>query len=120
MNVRGADFIMYQVTDLERSVEFYRDTLGLEVTEQIDGWVEFKVEPTTLALYQEEEDDPEAYGGLLALAVKNVEDALNELKEKGVQSIMEPLDTPVCHFAIVLDPDGNRIGLHWRKDGTFG
>ena len=55
------------------------------------------------------------------VAVPDVEEALSELKGKGVKSLWdEPIDTPVCHFAIVFDPDGNQVGLHWRKDGTFG
>tara|TARA_B100000315_G_C14199800_1_gene417166 strand:+ start:232 stop:594 length:363 start_codon:yes stop_codon:yes gene_type:complete len=120
MQVRGADFVVYLVKDMDRSIEFYRDTLGLKLEMNMGSWVEFDVPPTTLALYREDGDEPESYGGLLALAVENVEESLNELKEKGVKTIMEPLDTPVCHFAIILDPDGNRIGLHWRKDGTFG
>jgi hypothetical protein len=25
------------------------------------------------------------------------------------------MDTPVCRFAIVLDPDGNKVMIHKRK-----
>ncbi len=31
MEVRGTDFVMSPVTDVDRSTGFYRDTLGLKV-----------------------------------------------------------------------------------------
>ena len=66
-------------------------------------------------------DEPLTPGGTFVVAVPDVEEALSELKGKGVKSLWdEPIDTPVCHFAIVFDPDGNQVCLHWRKDGTFG
>ena len=30
---------------------------------------------------------------------------------------MEPLETPVCHMAIISDPDGSRLLIHKRKPG---
>ena len=77
--------------------------------------------PTTLALYQSADDTPLSPGGTLTVSVDNVEEALTELKAKGVKCLWEEhIDTPVCHFAIIFDPDDNQIGIHWRKDGTCG
>jgi hypothetical protein len=28
---------------------------------------------------------------------------------------MDTMETPVCHFAIVRDPDGNAVMIHKRK-----
>lgn len=131
MNVRGTDFVVYQVSDMSRSVPFYRDTLGLSYigghgwspgdAKPEEAWIEFDVPPTTLALYQAGDDTPLSPGGTLAVSVENVEETLSELKAKGVKCLWEdPIDTPVCHFAIIFDPDGNKIGIHWRKDGTCG
>ena len=39
-----------------------------------------------------------------------------ELKAKGVQIKLEPFATPVCRMAIVLDPEGNAVGLHQLTD----
>jgi len=30
---------------------------------------------------------------------------------------MEPMETPVCHMAMVLDPDGSSVCIHKRKPG---
>ncbi len=38
-----------------------------------------------------------------------------ELKESGASITMEPMDSPVCRFSMVLDPDGNVLMLHKRK-----
>ena len=52
MQVRGVDLVMYRVTDMDRSVSFYRDMLGLELSWVIDSghWAEFSVPPTTRSL----------------------------------------------------------------------
>ena len=31
---------------------------------------------------------------------------------------MGATDTPVCRFAIICDPDGNRLMIHKRKPGA--
>jgi catechol 2,3-dioxygenase-like lactoylglutathione lyase family enzyme len=42
---------MVTVSDMERSVRFYRDTLGLKLRFQSPDWSEFDLGPTTLALH---------------------------------------------------------------------
>lgn len=127
MKALGTDFILYEVSDLERSVAFYRDTLGLELEIYLKDilWAELKAEPTTLALFDPSQHRPQAPepqtgGATLFLAVEDVNGAVEELKGKGAPVIMEPLETPVCWMAAVADPDGNAVGLHQRKDGSFG
>lgn len=34
------------------------------------------------------------------------------------RAAIEAMDTPVCRFAIILDPDGNQILIHNRKSGV--
>ena len=52
--------------------------------------------------------------------MEDVAAAVEELRGKNVPVAMEPIETPVCFMAVVEDPDGNRILLHQRKDGSFG
>jgi predicted enzyme related to lactoylglutathione lyase len=33
---------------------------------------------------------------------------------------MDTIESPVCWMAVVEDPDGNKILLHQRKNGTAG
>ena len=52
---------------------------------------------------------------MLALEVDDFENAVAELKAAGVPVSFEPMESPVCHFAIVRDPDGNALMIHKRK-----
>lgn len=129
MQIRGVDLISYRVTDLDRSISFYRDTLGLEQrTEPSGHWVEFSLPPTTLALFKAENIPYEEadYGAfkpgstMVFLAVDNVKNALKELEEAGVEVAHGYFEAPGCCNATIKDPDGNLIHLHQRKNGSFG
>ncbi len=45
------DYVMVIVSDMHRSVAFYRDTLGLRLKFESPGWSEFETGTTTLALH---------------------------------------------------------------------
>jgi predicted enzyme related to lactoylglutathione lyase len=126
MKVLAVDFVCYEVSDVKRSVEFYRDVLGLKLGMFEDGsefqWAEFEIGAVTLSLYPPkvlEGREPKP-GGMVYLAVDDVAQAVEELKARGVTILYGPMETPVCWMAGFLDPDGNQIGLHQRKDGTAG
>ncbi|MEI9998396.1 MAG: hypothetical protein WDO13_04150 [Verrucomicrobiota bacterium] len=51
------------------------------------------------------------------LEVGNFDESIAELKGRGVPFHMEPLETPVCWLAVVLDPDSNSLFIHQRKPG---
>jgi len=127
LKVRGADFVLYWVSDVERSLEFYRDLLGMQVGSNWENqWVELDAPPTTLALVRAGaggSDEPPTTGihaPSISLAVHDVRAAVAEAKRHGITVKLEPMDSPVCVSAVLLDPDGNAVGLHTRKDGTFG
>jgi catechol 2,3-dioxygenase-like lactoylglutathione lyase family enzyme len=115
--VERTDFVSVPVTDMERSVAFYGDTLGLEQTGD-GGFPEFQLgENVSLYLL-----DPTKIGGefkgphtsSLALRVPDVAEARKELEAKGVAFEGEIFDTGVCHMAHFHDPDGNVLMLHRR------
>lgn len=126
MKARGTDFVLYEVSDLERSLVFYRDLLGLKVECHLAeyAWAELTATPTTLALTDPSKMRPGAVprpgGASIVLAVEDVKAAVEELRGHGVPIYAEAFDTPVCFFAVIGDPDGNAVGLHQRKDGTWG
>ena len=41
-------------------------------------------------------------------------------RRRRVKILIEPVETRVCWMAWIADPDGNRICLHSRTDGTAG
>jgi predicted enzyme related to lactoylglutathione lyase len=63
---------------------------------------------------------PEPPGSIvLALAVDDVDAAVEELRTRGVSILKEPWGADVCYRALIQGPDGNVIMLH-RNDGTAG
>jgi catechol 2,3-dioxygenase-like lactoylglutathione lyase family enzyme len=102
---------------MERSVAWYRDTLGLPQTGE-GGFPEFKLGDNAF-LYL---IDPKAIGGEfttpntapIALRVADVAETREELEGRGVEFVDATYDTGVCHMAPFNDPDGNRLMLHRR------
>ena len=121
MKPRAVDFVSCNVTDMARAEAFYRDVLGLDVAIPWGGpgrrFPEFEAGGTTFSLTSL----PQLPGGaIVALAVDDARAVVEELRGKGVQIVMEPLETRVCYMALIADPDGNQILIHQRKDGTAG
>jgi predicted enzyme related to lactoylglutathione lyase len=119
--VRALDYFVYTVADMDRAVTFYRDTLGMHFGfgERSGFWTEFDSPPVALALCAPGDGDwkgPPA----AALAVPDVRAKVEQLRAQGVPILAEPVETGVCVMAFVADPDGNRVCLHQRKDGTAG
>src|SRR5918996_1637788 len=122
MKPRAVDFVSYVVTDLDRSEVFYRDVLGLDVSNprgepgtRSNGFMELEAGGTAISLLNAIPEVPLHPNGIVALAVEDVGAAVEELRGKGVPIAMEPVETPVCFMALVADPDDNKILLHQRK-----
>ena len=117
MIVERTDFISVPVTDLERSVAFYRDTVGLEQIGRRQ-WPEFQLgENVSLYLLDPTNIGQEFHGphtAPIALRVADVESARAELEGRGIRFFGETFDTGVCHMAHFADPDGNVLMLHRR------
>ena len=117
MNVEHVDFVSVPVTDLERSVAWYRDTLGLPQTGE-GGFPEFKLGDNVF-LYL---IDPKAIGGEfkdghgapIRVARGGCRRHAQELEARGIEFVDETHDSGVCHMAPFADPDGNRFMLHRR------
>lgn len=120
MKVIEIAFSCYPVTNLKRAKQFYENTLGLKQTtifgDENQGWVEYDIGPSTLAIANYSSDWKASQdGGIVALEVENFDSAIAELKKAGAKFRVEPMESPVCHMAIVHDPDGNCVCIHKRK-----
>lgn len=113
--IDGLDFVGVPSRDLERSRDFYVETLGLRPDPKAK--YEFWVGETCFGIWE-----PERMGGSfepqrnahLALHVDDVAATRQELESKGVEFLGETVDTGVCHMALFRDPDGNDLMLHHR------
>lgn len=115
--VKHIAFTMYPVTDMARARRFYEETLGLRLTRREVRefeWVEYDLDGGTLALTDLKEGSaPSAEaGGSIAFEVQNVDEMVEQLRAKGARIKLEPLSTPVCRLAVILDSEGNAVTLH--------
>ena len=106
--------VMLGVHDVARSLEFYRDKLGLKVQNEIPGFAFLNAGTVTLCL---SEPAAKARGqiagaGETVFSVEDVAAAYQALRGKGVQFTHEPRSiTPTSKVANFDDPDGNHLSI---------
>ncbi|MBC8125963.1 MAG: VOC family protein [Gloeobacteraceae cyanobacterium ES-bin-144] len=117
MKILEFAFIGYPVTDIARARAFYEGVLGLTCTtiHQHSSAVEYEVGPHTLLIGSGPEMKPSSDGPAVALEVENFDEAIAHLKQHEVAFLGEPFESPICRGAFILDPDGNKIGIHKRN-----
>jgi catechol 2,3-dioxygenase-like lactoylglutathione lyase family enzyme len=113
INVGQVDFVSVPTRDVERAVTFYRDVLGLPVSEITDGEVE--APNVTLSFWNPERDGEPFVANVAGVAfrVEDVEAATKELEAAGGE-VVGIHDSGVCHMGFCKDLDGNTIILHRR------
>ena len=108
------------VTDMKRARAFYEGTLGLKPTLEAPGgnWVEYGLGAGTFGIGAYGDAwTPCAQGTCVAFEVDDLDAEIARLKAQGVSFSMDATETPVCRFAIVCDPDGNKVMIHKSKAG---
>jgi len=105
------------VQDLEASVSFYRDVLGLLLLGKGDDWAHFDAANGALlelmsgGQASRQPKRPEQQSIVVGLRVQDLDSAIAELKQKGVNFIGDIgvyKDTRWAHFT---DPEGNRLEI---------
>jgi catechol 2,3-dioxygenase-like lactoylglutathione lyase family enzyme len=114
MQVEQVDFVTVPTRDIERAVAWYRDVLGLPVSEH--GAAEVETPNVTLSFWNPESQGVEFQANTAGFAVRvpDVAAARRELEERGVEFLGETYDSSVCLMAFAKDPDGNTVILHRR------
>jgi predicted enzyme related to lactoylglutathione lyase len=118
MIVKEIGFVAIPVTDVARARRFYENVLGLKPSgEFMDGqWVEYGIATGTLAIANVNMDwKPSNQGTSAALEVEDFDAAIEELRGAKVPFAADPFESPVCHMAVVQDPDGNKLIIHKLK-----
>jgi len=110
------DYTMVVVSDMKRSVEFYREKLGIPLKFESPDWTEFATGATTLALHgggvpgPPPAGDPSKVAGACSIGfnVDDVDKTYEELKAKGIRFVMAPTqrEGEGIKLAVAIDPDG--------------
>ena len=122
MHIVEFAFVAYPATNRERARAFYEEVLGLSPGLSIENgdefWVEYEVGPHTLGIGNEPFLKPCGDGPQLVLEVGDFDEAVAHLRKHGVPFAVDPFDLPTCRAAVVLDPDGNALGIHQRMKNS--
>ena len=82
-------YVIEFVADMDRTVRFYRDVVGLPLKFQSQGWSEFATGETSLGLHPASEKNP---AGKLEMGfnVPDIQKFHDEMRAKGVMFSMPP------------------------------
>ncbi|MBI4260362.1 MAG: VOC family protein [Actinobacteria bacterium] len=126
---RRIDYAILYVEDLEASVRFYRDVVGLPFKFAAAGYAEFATEGTRFALLDRRLlpdliglDPRRVLDGAgeagvvprseVAILVEDVDVEADRLREAGVRVLFGPVDRSWGHRTLhVADPDGHVLEL---------
>ena len=112
------------VSDMSRSVAFYRDVIGLPLRFESPHWTEFVTEGATVALHASEgpgsRDDPEKVPAgrcRPGFRVGDLDAFHNRMMEMKVPCIQKPTNDFGARLAQYLDPDGLGISVGEERRG---
>jgi len=121
---------MLRVGNLQHSIDFYTNVLGMQLLRQKDypdgkftlAFVGYGDESGNTVIELTHNWDTDSYDlgegyGHIAIEVDDVYDAVNELKERGGKVIRDagPMNAGTTVIAFIEDPDGYQIELIGKK-----
>ena len=107
------DAVYYHVTDMERAIAFYRDTLGFRLASR-DYVARFDIDGVLFELVPNFPGNtlPGTGNARLSLGVTDIQQATRELQARGVATTPVK-EEPGGLLAFFKDPDGNELCL-WQ------
>jgi lactoylglutathione lyase len=109
--------VIVLVSDMERSVKFYKETLELPIKTQSEDWTEFFHRDTTIALHpikkktKASQEDGGEKSVLIGFMVGDLDNVVTTLKKRGVTFFKAPREETFGKHTIVQDPDGHLISI---------
>ncbi len=103
--MKKVDYVIVYVTDMKRSIEFYRDVLGYPLKFESPGWSEFDTEGATLALHPRGRTP----AGVCqpGVVVPDLDVFHRQMEVEGVKCVMPPTRQDFGgRLAAYADPDG--------------
>ncbi|HSG74034.1 MAG TPA: VOC family protein [Nitrosopumilaceae archaeon] len=116
MNIKKLGNVILAVKDIDKSLEFYHDFIGLPIKNQRRSWVDLGTTGGLLSLHPasltaEHKGSSLDNGITIGFLVGDVKSAVEELREKGVKIYREVTERDAGKNAIVLDPDDYLVSL---------
>jgi catechol 2,3-dioxygenase-like lactoylglutathione lyase family enzyme len=122
--VRTIGQIHVSVSDIDRSVAFYRDVLGARFLFQVPGQPMAFFDLGGVRLYLGAPESPDFRSApVLYFSVEDVDEAYATLRDRGVEFVDEPhvvhrTEASELWMAFFRDPDGNNLALTSERPPT--
>lgn len=118
MSFRKISAIVLLVSNVKKSINFYKNILSLPVKRQSKDWTEFFNNGTVLALHPAKKKDKLKSGSsmLIGFMVNDLDFSVKQLKRKRVKFFKQPKNEPFGKHTIILDPDGHLISIAELKE----
>ena len=115
MNIRHLGSVIIAVSDLEKSVKFYNEIIGMPIKNRRENWVELAKQGATVILHPASHPINTGTsiekGIVIGLVVGDIKSAIEELKAQNVAIYRDISSHKAGKNAIVLDPDKYMISL---------
>ena len=116
MNIKKVGNVILAVKDLEKSIQFYNEVIGLPIKDQRKTWVDLGTSGALLSLHPassnvDHTDSSIDNGVSIGFLVGDLKSALEELKAKNVTIYRDIVEKDVGKNAVILDPDQYLISL---------
>jgi predicted enzyme related to lactoylglutathione lyase len=109
--LEGVAVVWMPVQNIERAKGFYRNTLGLRITNEDGDWAEVDATGLTIGLNEREPSGAGATGGPVVTFQPegSIEETISNLKEQGVEVPAEISEHPWGRVATFKDSEGNDL-----------
>ena len=117
MNIKRIGNIILEVKDLEASIKFYHEILGMPIKNERRNWVDLGRESGgVLSLHPasittSHSTSSKENGILIGLTVGDLHSAMDELNSAKVEVFRDIQERQAGKNAVILDPDGYMISL---------
>jgi lactoylglutathione lyase len=120
---RKVGAVILLVSNMEKSIKFYSETLELPIKTRSKDWIEFFNNDTVLALHPAPKKKTilrTRSGTLVGFEVTDLDSTVKKLKERRVKFFKRPKEEPFGKHAIVQDPDGHLISIAEINEKSLG
>ena len=116
VNIKKVGNVILAVQDIDKSIEFYHEIIGLPIKRQRRSWVDLGTSGALLSLHPasltaEHVGSSIDNGITIGFLVGDVQSAIDELKEKGIKIHRDIVEKDAGKNAVISDPDGYLISL---------
>ncbi len=116
MNIRKVGNVILAVRDLDKSLEFYHEIIGLPIKKQRRAWIDLGSTGALLSLHPasltaEHVGSSIENGITIGFIVGDVQSAVEELRSKGVKIYRDIIERAAGKNAVIQDPDNYLISL---------